>query len=472
MSFLFYDLTFLIAFSLFVIIFLYVERKKIVREGPMFLYKTKIGLRFIDYMGKNFPRTIKFLSYVSIGIGYILMFFSVYLVWLAIQAFMRPEFVKVIKIPPIMPLIPYLPELFKIDWLPPFYFTYWIVALALILVFHEGAHGIFARFYNIRIKSTGFGFLGPFLAFFVEQDDRQMKKAKPFAQLSILSAGVFANLILALIVLLMMAGMSSLAYEQSGVQVKGYIYSIVDISALNSASITNETIQVDGYNLTKIILNENSYLVTQESLNYRENATGEINVAIFQDMPAIRNSMMKKAISSMDGEPIRNVADLEKITSSHKPGDKVQIGLRETSIQNKTQVVYEIELGADPNNDTRAIIGIARQNPNSLSGLKSLSYKVISWFRDPNVYYEPRGNYEFTGFIYTLLWWLLFINVSVAIVNMMPIAIFDGGQFFYLTVLMITRKKKIAERAFKITTQVLIAAFILLMILWAVGFFL
>jgi hypothetical protein len=61
------------------------------------------------------------------------------------------------------------------------YFTYWIVAIALVAIFHEGFHGIFARFYNIKIKSTGFGFLGPFLAFFVEQDDKQMQKAKPFA---------------------------------------------------------------------------------------------------------------------------------------------------------------------------------------------------------------------------------------------------------------------------------------------------
>ena len=105
-----------------------------------------------------------------------------------------------------MPLIPYLPSIFKISFLPPFYFTYWILAIAIIAIFHEFAHGIVAKRYGIRIKTTGFGFLGPFLAAFVEPDEKQMQKKSKFQQITVLSAGTFTNLILSLLFFLLLSG--------------------------------------------------------------------------------------------------------------------------------------------------------------------------------------------------------------------------------------------------------------------------
>ena len=466
MSFLFYDLSFLIIFSLIVGIFLYVKRKKLVKDGPMFLYKTKIGLEFIEYAGKKFPRTMKFLSYVSIGLGYILMIFAVYSIYLLVKIFSQPALVKAIKIPPIMPLIPYLPELFKVDWLPPFYFTYWIVALALVAIFHEGAHGIFAKFNNIKIKSTGFGFLGPFLAFFVEQDNNQMKKAKPFAQMSILSAGVFANTVLAILTLIIMILFFSAAYAPSGILVKNYVYSIGDISIINESVIFNETLKMNGYNLTRIEYQNNSYFVGSEYIPNKTQTNSSI--IFFEDLPALRGNMMGKTIIEINQQKIKTIEDLGNSLKFLKPDSKINITLRNST---KGLENYEITLKKDPSNESRGIIGIASQNSNALVGTKAVIYKLINLFRDPNTDYQPKGNAELTIFIYTLFWWLFFINLSVAIVNMLPIAIFDGGQFFYLTILAITKKEKIAASAFKIMTRIFIAVFILVTIFWAIGFF-
>ena len=61
------------------------------------------------------------------------------------------------------------------------------------------------------------------------------------------------------------------------------------------------------------------------------------------------------------------------------------------------------------------------------------------------------------------------INISVALVNMLPMGIFDGGRFFYLSVLAITKNKKIAERSFKGATWLILFIFLILMLYWFVG---
>ena len=133
-SFFYYDLTFLIIFTLGVIFFLYKRRKNLQREGLMYLYRTQVGIKFINYIGNKYKKTLKALSYVIVVCGYFLMGSMLYLLGQIAYIYLRsPDIVRAIKIPPLMPLIPYLPSLFKIDFLPPFYFTYWIIAIAVII---------------------------------------------------------------------------------------------------------------------------------------------------------------------------------------------------------------------------------------------------------------------------------------------------------------------------------------------------
>jgi membrane-associated protease RseP (regulator of RpoE activity) len=69
-------------------------------------------------------------------------------------------------------------------------------------VIHEFSHGIYARLYSLKIKSSGFAFLGPILAAFVEPDEKALSKKNKKQQLSILSAGPFANIAFAVLILL------------------------------------------------------------------------------------------------------------------------------------------------------------------------------------------------------------------------------------------------------------------------------
>jgi len=108
---------------------------------------------------------------------------------------------KVQSIPPIVPLLPWM----TIPGFPTLYFSFWIISIFILAVVHEGSHGIFARYNKIKVKSSGFGFLGPLPLAFVEPDEKQLAKKSTKAQLSVFAAGPAANFITALIVLLLVS---------------------------------------------------------------------------------------------------------------------------------------------------------------------------------------------------------------------------------------------------------------------------
>ena len=119
-----YDVSFLIVFAVFVSIFLYSRRRNLKREGLLYLYKAGWGIKLINKVGSKYKKTLKFMSYVSIATGYFLMAMMFYLLGKIVYLYIAyPSIVREVKIPPITPLIPYLPQVFKLDFLPPFYFT-------------------------------------------------------------------------------------------------------------------------------------------------------------------------------------------------------------------------------------------------------------------------------------------------------------------------------------------------------------
>jgi hypothetical protein len=163
MDFTTYDLILLAIFVVFVAIFLYRHRQNLKREGLLLLYKTGVGVRIIDKIGKKYKKTLNVLGWISIVLGFLLMLGMLYLfgrmVWLYV---FQGQIVQLVKVPPITPLLPYLPQIFNLN-LPPFYFIYWIVIIAIVAIVHEFSHGIFARHKEVKIKSTGFGFFPFFL---------------------------------------------------------------------------------------------------------------------------------------------------------------------------------------------------------------------------------------------------------------------------------------------------------------------
>jgi len=472
MGFLIYDLIFLVAFLIFISTFLYTRRKNLKREGLLFLYRTKWGIKIINYLGNKYKRTLNVLSYLSIITGYLLVVGVLYMIYTVLKVYLfNPAIVQAIKVPPIIPLVPYLPQIFKLEFLPPFYFTYWIVILAVIAITHEMAHGIFAARDKVKIKTTGFGFfpwfLPIFLAAFVELDEKAMAKKKKFPQLAILSAGTFANVLTAIFFLVILFGFFSVTFAPSGVIFDSYATSALNISGIsmiNGIALTNVSYEkILNYSnetgLNKIRAGSQNYLVTKKILEDQRDNEGII--IIYDDAPAI-NANLSSIITEINGVEVDSIEKLQVELGKYMPGENITLATKTEAGFQET----ELTLGENPKTGAAWLgIGFLSREP---SGFVSKIVNKLA-FKDPNTYYKPKID-GISIFIYNLLWWVVIISISVALINMLPVGIFDGGRFFYLTVLGITGSEKFAKRAFVFSTYLFLFLLLLLMVSWVFNF--
>ncbi|UZE93774.1 MAG: site-2 protease family protein [Candidatus Pacearchaeota archaeon] len=457
-----YDIIFLVIVGSAIALFLYKNRKRVKVESKIFLmYRTKIGLRLMNWASKKFSSLWNVLSYVSITFGYFAMASVFILFYISIR--MMTTLVSVPKIPPIMPLIPYLPQIFNLP-LPPFYFTYWIVIISIVAVTHEFAHGVFARYYKIKIKSTGFGFLGPFLAAFVEPDEKSMARKSKKAQLSILSAGTFSNFIFAIIFLLVLQLFFIGCYEQAGII--GYMYAFGQVNVTDIEEIGNYSYEEflnlsdkEIENITETLpvkVNNKTHYLRPELYSFLEQAKKEKieTMALYSDTPAIRANL-SGAFQKIDDKEIESIEDVYETLRSYKPGDIIEI---QTSEKN-----YLITLDEHPENSSRGYLGIGFPQ---ISGIAVFLSSLTSPFFSPYIYAEPKYNPEILTFIYNLFFWLILICFSVALLNMLPLGILDGGKFIYITALTLTGSKKKAEIVYQIAAFMVLLIFLVLMLVW------
>jgi len=110
-------------------------------------------------------------------------------------------------------------------------FFYFIISIFIIATIHEFSHGVMARVWNIKVKSSGFAFLGIGLpvipAAFVEPEEKTLQKRPAIQQLSVFAAGPVSNIVLALVVLFLMVatvpGLTNAMFTQEGVEVASFI---------------------------------------------------------------------------------------------------------------------------------------------------------------------------------------------------------------------------------------------------------
>jgi len=372
------------------------------------------------------------------------------------------------NIPPIAPLIPYFPRLFNLDaFFPPLFFTYFLIALAVVAISHEFAHGIFARLNKIKVKTTGLAFFGPFFGAFVEPDEKQMEKSKKFPQLSILAAGTFANVIMTILFLLILWAFFVFSFSPAGVNFNVYPQAIINtnsITSLNGNPINDfseipSLIEDDFNELT--IQDGKLFLVPEESLKSAIEKEAE-QIIVFDDAPAIR-AELRSPILTINGVTITSPQKLSDKLAEYRPGDVIEIA---TLDENDVVQKQNIELAE---REGKAYLGVGFIERRR--GFIGTLFSLIQQIRDPLIHYEPSWNADFPQFIYDLLWWIIVINILVALFNMLPVSILDGGRFFYLTIWGITGNEKFGRKAFAFATWFILALIILMTIRWAFAFF-
>lgn len=462
MNFMFLDIALLIIFISLTGFFLYNNRKKLKKEGMLFLYHTKWGTKLIEKTGKKYKKILKPASYVSVFIGYILMIIIIWMfakiVWIYV---FHSDLIRAIKMPPIMPLIPYLPQIFKLNWLPPFYFSYWIIILAIIAITHEFFHGIFAALFKVKTKTTGFGFFPRFLpiftAAFVNLDEKTMAKRSSFKQRAVLSAGTFANILTALLGVILMFGFFSLTFSPAGIVYDDYAYEVVpfeNITSVNGILISNPQ---DFLNFNQSEIKD---IKTSQRTYYTVKAIDQHNelAALYFNSPAIRENL-NGAIIEIEGEKITSLDDLSNKLDEYSPGRSINL-----TLFNGTEYYDKrIKLEESPSGDGSPWLGITFIDK-SQNGILGKFVSFFTSYKKPNVFYTP--NFAAAQFIYDFLWWLVLISISVALINMLPMGIFDGGRFFYLTILTLTNSEKKAEKSYKFLTMLFLFALLVVMLFW------
>ncbi|MBU1246129.1 MAG: site-2 protease family protein [Nanoarchaeota archaeon] len=176
----------------------------------------------MDKLSKKCPKFWRFLEYISIAVGFGGMLF--------IMGFLIKGIYEFLFLSQPSPINLLLPGVQIAPGIPTMTFLYWIIVIFILATVHEMSHGMFARLNKIKLKSSGFAIIGVILpilpAAFVEPDEKQLEKAKTKAKLSVLSAGSFANVVTAIISLLILffviSPITASAMVGSGVLVTGF----------------------------------------------------------------------------------------------------------------------------------------------------------------------------------------------------------------------------------------------------------
>jgi membrane-associated protease RseP (regulator of RpoE activity) len=224
-----------IIFYFLIFLIVYLNRNKFDVHGKfVYLYKTKIGIRFMDVVAKKSGRLVKFIGYAGVVIGFIGMILTFILILLLTYKLVANE--------PgaggASPVIPGLPIAGTGLVFP--LVTGWIVLFIIILV-HEFSHGIVASAHKIKIKNSGMAFFGPILGAFVEPDEKILAKKKDLVQHSVFAAGPFANFLTVIVVMLIASIILNPVTSLLSVSTGVIVYSQPGLPA-EKAGIRNNTV--------------------------------------------------------------------------------------------------------------------------------------------------------------------------------------------------------------------------------------
>lgn len=184
------------------------------------MYKTNWGISLMDRLVAKYSRLIKIIGNIGILFGFLGMIVVCFDV---AKTFYKIIFTNYLGIS--VGLV--LPVKAKGIFYVPL--SYWLITLVFLAIVHEFGHGLIARLYKVKLKSTGFAFLGiliPLLpAAFVEPDEKKLAKKKIREQLGVFAAGPFVNIVFGLLFMFLffqvMQPLSQNLYSYEGMQITG-----------------------------------------------------------------------------------------------------------------------------------------------------------------------------------------------------------------------------------------------------------
>ncbi len=175
-------------------------RYHLCKYGPCIMIRTQLGMKTMDRLAK-YPRFWSAFGFFSKAVSAVLFFLMMYMLIVALLAV--PSRISsgstigieyALAIPGFNPILP---------------LSYGIVALFFAMVVHELGHGIQARANGARVDSSGLLYGVVPLGAFVEPNEEDMSKKPRKAQLDMYTAGISVNTVFAIIAILLLAGCCS-----------------------------------------------------------------------------------------------------------------------------------------------------------------------------------------------------------------------------------------------------------------------
>ena len=391
------NLAFLI-FILLLNVFLFIKRKDLSLQGkfPFFyvlMYRTKLGLDKMDRWSKKYPKTYLYLAYLCVFVGIAGMLFVFALMFWQLGFILDNNLTTGGGL-----VLPVKTDDGTLGGIPVFSppFFEWLVALFILMVVHEFAHGVIGERFGVKIKSSGLAFFGSmylilffvlisfslggmdtsnFFAFnmeaminllilifvillplmpgaFVEPDEKQLAKKPWWQQVAVMGAGSTSNFLF------------------------GFLF--LGFWLLVSGPFIGATMQGHGLEFGSVM--------NQSSFNELGITSGEL--VSFNGRDSLDDILVQ--------------LDNLSLNQSYNVG----------ILQNGTYSEYSITTFENPLNNSRAMIGISNLEIN----------------------YENKEGFEFLGnfplALQGVLFWIWFLNIAIGIMNLLPIWITDGGQIF------------------------------------------
>ncbi len=167
----------------------------------LLLYRTTRLNKWVELLSSRGTSGWRALWNIGIVTGVGAMFFIVYqLAGNLYNLLNRPQ--QAYSIQPIIPL----PGI-GVTWET---FPYIVISLSVVLATHELAHAIASIADGVRLKSTGIlVFIIGLFGGFAEPDEEQLNKSSVLTQLRVYAAGAYANIVLGVLVLLLLANFNA-----------------------------------------------------------------------------------------------------------------------------------------------------------------------------------------------------------------------------------------------------------------------
>ncbi len=405
-------LVLLFILAIYGIVVLILDRKGLFKKynisfyGPALLLRTERGVGFLKRIARR-EKLWKYIGTSGIILCIIMMILVVILLaentwtvmnWTPEQQKNLPGIEFGLVIPGLNPILP-------LDYL-----LYIVIALIVAVVAHEFSHGILTCVHKLKLKSLGVLYLIIPLGAFAEPDEDQLRATKPINRMRIYAAGPTANFIIAFVTIL--------------------LFSFVFISAVQP---------VEGVHILYVIDNS---------------PADEINLKT------------ASVVTSLNNTPVRNISDFIRVMENVKVNQTIPItyyqdgrfyynnitAVSKYIFTGNTSDINHSFLGVGFNIYVNGFIDVLKHpfTPNGFLLLYSLPF--LGYFMGYNpIAYPYIQSYIITGplsilptslfwGIVNLLYWIFWLDLVVALFNVLPMIPLDGGFLFTDIIRVITQR--------------------------------